>query len=78
MELTEDHEGILFNICMNLWEQIDKKPSIRFTALKFIVKIAEKHPELSDEITFLTQNHYLESLSPGIKHSVFKMMKELS
>ncbi|MCP5063059.1 MAG: hypothetical protein GY936_11435 [Ignavibacteriae bacterium] len=77
LELTEKQEGILFNICMNLWEQIDKKPSVRFTALNFIIKIAKKHPELSDEIKFLTQNHYLETLSPGIKRSVQRMMKEL-
>ncbi|MEE9429732.1 MAG: hypothetical protein V3V16_01750 [Melioribacteraceae bacterium] len=78
MELSEDDEGILFNICMNLWEQIDKKPSVRFTAFKFIVKIAKKYPELSDEITLLTQNHYLESLSPGVKHSIKRMMKEFN
>jgi len=78
MELKEEYEGILFNLCMNIWEQINKSPSVRITALKFIIKIAKKHPELSQEISFLTQNHYLESLSPGIKHSVSRMMKELT
>jgi len=78
MELKEEYEGILFNICMDIWEQINKKPSVRINALKFIIKIAKKHPELSQEITFLTQDHYLESLSPGIKHSVSKMMKEFT
>ena len=78
MELKEEYEGILFNLCMDIWEQINKTPSVRITALKFIIKIAKKHPELSQEITFLTQDHYLESLSPGIKHSVSRMMKELT
>ena len=78
MELKEEYEGILFNICMDIWEQINKKPSVRINALKFIIKIAKKHPELSQEITFLTQDHYLESLSPGVKHSVSRMMKELT
>ena len=78
MELKEEYEGILFNICMNIWEQINKTPSVRINALKFIIKIAKKHPELSQEITFLTQDHYLESLSPGVKHSVSKMTKELT
>ena len=78
MELKEEYEGILFNICMDIWEQINKTPSVRINALKFIIKIAKKHPELSQEITFLTQDHYLESLSPGIKHSVSRMMKELT
>jgi len=78
MELKEEYEGILFNLCMDIWEQINKTPSVRITALKFIIKIAKKHPDLSQEISFLTQDHYLESLSPGIKHSVSRMMKELN
>ena len=76
MELKDEYEGKLFNLCMNIWEQINKTPSVRINALKFIIKIAKKHPELSQEITFLTQDHYLESLSPGVKHSVSKLMKE--
>jgi len=78
MELKEEYEGILFNLCMDIWEQINKTPSVRINALKFIIKIAKKHPELSQEISFLTQDHYLDSLSPGVKHSVSRMMKELT
>ncbi|HET56230.1 MAG TPA: hypothetical protein ENN33_13585 [Ignavibacteria bacterium] len=29
MKLNEEQEGKLFNICMTLWEGLDKKPSIR-------------------------------------------------
>jgi len=78
MDLNKKYEGLLFNICMDVWEQIDKNPSVRLTALKFIIKIAKKHPDLSKEITFLTQDHYLESLSPAVKKSISKMMKELN
>jgi hypothetical protein len=78
MELKKEYEGILFDHCMDIWEQINKTPSVRINALKFIIKIAKKHPELSQEITFLTQDHYLESLSPGVKHSVSKMIKGLT
>ncbi|MFC2103688.1 hypothetical protein ACFLSS_04585, partial [Bacteroidota bacterium] len=76
MELDEEYEGILFDVSMNLWESINKKPSVRFTAFKFIVKTAKKYPEIAKEISFLTQNHYLESLSPGVKHSISRMIKE--
>ena len=76
MELNKKHEGVLFNVCMDLWEQINKTPSVRFTAMKFIIKIARKHPGLSNEITFLLQDQYLESLSPGAKRSILKMTKE--
>lgn len=77
MNISEKYEGKVFNICMNLWGQISKDPSVRMTAFKFIVKIAKKHPELLVEINFLTQDHYLESLSPGVKKSIVKIMKEL-
>lgn len=77
MELDERYESVLFDICMDVWEQINKAPAVRFNALKMIIKIANKHPELRKEISFLTQDHYLQSLSPGAKHSVRKLMKEV-
>jgi hypothetical protein len=76
MELSSKHEGVLFDICMNVWEQISKSPSVRITAFKFIIKIAQKHRELKREIPFLVQDHLLDSLSPGVKRSISKMMKE--
>lgn len=77
MELDKKYEGVLFDICMNIWEQISKAPSVRVNALKMIIKIADKHPELKQEISFLAQDHYLESLSPGAKHSALRMMNEV-
>ena len=78
IDLKDKYEGILFNICVTIWEQINKKPSVRFTAFKFIVKTAKKHPELFDELTFFTQKHFLETLSPGIRKSIYKIIKEIS
>lgn len=78
MDLDEKYGGVLFDICMNVWEQIDKSPSVRVNALKMIIKIANKHPELKKEISFLAQDHYLETLSPGARHSVKKIMSELN
>jgi len=77
MELNEKYEGLLFNICLDVWEQINKNPSVRFTAMKFIIMMSKKHPDLAKEITFLTQDQYLETLSPGVKRSISKMMKGL-
>jgi len=76
MHLNDKQEGILFNTCLTLWEKINSKPSIRYTAFQFILKTAKKYPELKDEISFLTQNHYLDSLSPGAKNSITRMLKE--
>lgn len=75
MELNENHFGKLFNVCVNIWESINKRPSVRFTAFKMIEKIADKHYELRNEIIFLTQERYLEQLSPGIKNSLIKTFR---
>lgn len=76
MDIDEEHEGFIFDLCVSVWEKINKQPSVRYNALKIILKIAKKHPELLNEIGFLTQNHYLESLSPGVKWSIKKMIKD--
>ena len=76
MELNDEHEGYLFDVCMTTWEQINKQPSVRLTAFKIIVKLAKKHPDLSHEIDFLSQDQYLDSLSPAVKKSTSKIIKE--
>ena len=77
MELDEEHEGVLFNICVNVWETINLKPSVRYNAFKLILKIAKKHPDLSNELVFLTQKRYMDSLSYTVKKSISKRMNEL-
>ena len=76
MELNEDQEGQVFDICVSLWEKIGKKPSIRYTAFKEILKIAQKYPELANEISFLTQEHFTETLSPGVRKSINRMITD--
>lgn len=78
MELDEDQEGILFDHCLSIWESTKKQPSVRSLALQTIVRIVQNYPDLSREVTFLTRDHYLQSLSPGIKSSVLKMIEELT
>ncbi len=77
MKIDEKYEARLFDLSLNLWENINKKPSIRVTALKFIIKIAQKHPELMNEIVVLMQDQYLETLSPGIKNSIERMIEKM-
>ena len=76
MEINEESEGLLYDLCVTVWEKIKKKPSVRFTAIKMMVKIAKNHPDLSREIILLTQDQYVDSLSPAATKSVFKMIKE--
>jgi hypothetical protein len=77
MELDREYEGFLFNICTSVWEKIHKKPSVRHTAFKVMIKIAKKHPDLSQEIVFLTQELYLDSLSAAARKSISKMINEV-
>ncbi len=78
MDLDEEAEGFVFNICVSLWEAIDKTPSVRYTAFRFMVKIAKKYPDLTKEISFLTQNRYLETLSSAGKKAILKMVNKFS
>lgn len=77
MELDEEHEGVLFDISTDMWKNINSRPSTRLIAMKMIVKIVKKYPELYNEVSFLTQEHYLESLSPAVRKSLPKIMKEI-
>ena len=75
--LSEDFEGDFFNVCMTIWEARHKGSSVRVTAFKTIVATAKRHPELIQEIEFLTDDHFTETLSPGIRRSVLRMKSEL-
>ena len=75
LEIDEAYEGQLFDLCISLWENIQKKPSIRYTAFRFLVKITDKHPELKKELDFLLEPRYFETLSPGVKKGVYKMLQ---
>jgi len=77
MKLKNSLEGKVFNVCANIWEGIGKDPSVRMTALKFLLKTVEKYPELSNEIIHLTSEEYLEGLSPGVKKSITKLLSRL-
>jgi hypothetical protein len=73
LDIPEEHEGEVFDLCMTIWEQVGKIPSVRVFAFRIILRIAKKYPELKTEITFMTQQQYTETLSPGIRASVERM-----
>lgn len=77
MELGEDQEGKVFDICVNLWEKIGNQPSVRHNAFRLMCAIAKRHPDLTHEIELLTDSMYMDSLSPGVKRAIRKMMDGL-
>ena len=74
-EINEELEGKLFDSCVTIWEAVEKSPSVRILAFRIIAQIARKYPEMKNEIQFLTENQYIETLSPGIKRSIIKIIK---
>jgi len=78
MEFSDDCEGKLFDICINIWEETGKQPSVRYNAFKLMVRITKNHPDLSNEIKFLTESHYTDSLSDTVKKSISGMVAELN
>ena len=78
MEIKEKLQGLLFDICVNIWTKIEKQPSVRYKAFELILQITKRHPELYNEVVALTQEQYVEPLSHGIKSSMYKKIKSLN
>ncbi|MFT6802709.1 MAG: hypothetical protein ACI9GM_001054 [Salibacteraceae bacterium] len=78
IEISEELEGVLFDKCVTIWEAVEKSPSVRIIAFRILVKVAKKYPEMKNEIEFLTQSHYTDPLSPGIKRSLEKVYQSLT
>lgn len=74
MDISGDDEGLLFDTCVRIWEKLGLQTSVRHNALKMMAKIAKKHPELKQELKLLTEPHYLDSLSDGVRRSVAKIL----
>ncbi|MDR1516782.1 MAG: hypothetical protein LBS52_01555 [Dysgonamonadaceae bacterium] len=70
IEIQEEFESPLFDFCIGIWEDTKRAPGLRSYAFQLIIKISKKYPELQNEIQFLTENRYLDTLSAGIRHSV--------
>lgn len=75
--ISEKHEGLLFNICLSIWEDINKSPSVRIMAFKFVIEIAKKYPDLKNEIVYFTEDIFSDNLSPGIKRVFNKLIKDI-
>jgi hypothetical protein len=76
MKIEEEQEGLLFDTCIFIWTKTDKIPSVRWSALKLMLQITKKHPDLYHEVLLLTQNEYVETFSPGIGRSIQKLLKD--
>jgi hypothetical protein len=77
MQIPEELEGELFDCCITIWEKINNRPGVRYTAFLMLIRISQRYPELYHELSLLLQDYYLETLSPGIRHAMEKKFAEL-
>lgn len=77
MELTDDQEGQVFEMAIDIWCQLAKQPGTRYLAYMMLIDIANKYPELLHEIILLSTDEYFEKLSPGIKRVLLRIRNEL-
>ncbi len=75
MVIDPKYEGILFDTCAKIWENIKNNPSLRFQALKTMVDMSKKYPDFLNEIILLTDTYYTENLTEGVKKSVFRIIR---
>lgn len=76
-ELNDEQEGSLFETCLYIWAQPSKSPSVRYTAIKHLIGIINKYPELKNELSPYLENEYLEGLTPGVRRGVDKLIASL-
>ena len=77
LELIEEQESLLIDKCIDIWKDIEAKPALRFYALRMLMNIAEKYPDLESEIRLLTTDMYMDSLSQGIRRVIEKRFNKL-
>jgi len=75
IDLEEESLGRLINICINIWEDINKRPGVRYSSFRMLLKISKEYPELENELGYLVDERFINTLSPGIKHSIKKLIK---
>lgn len=78
MELTGNNESKLFDVCIKIWEKTSNNPSLRLNALKLLITISKKHPNLLTEVKVLTESHYTDSLSISARKSILKLTKNFA
>jgi hypothetical protein len=75
-QVPEDLQGEMFDVSMKLWRDPENQPSVRWYALKWLLTMAEKYPELMNEVAGSMDEETIDSLSKGARHSVMLMMRE--
>ena len=73
--MSENEEGILFDISVSEWKKVNNHPALRSSAFNIMFRILQTYPELRVELSHLMTSDYVDSLSPGIKRIILKSWK---
>jgi hypothetical protein len=77
MELEPSIVGQVVDLCLAIWKETKKNPSLRLNALRLLISIAIKHKALSKEISHWTSPPYTAMLSDSAKKSISKLTEQL-
>ena len=76
--LQEDTEGYFFDVCTELWEDVNKQPAVRYYAGCYMLTMAAKYPDIKNELEVLFGEYYTQSLSPSIKRIFERKLTQLN
>lgn len=77
MKINENDKGLLFDACVDIWLNIQKQSSVRYKAFLVIIQLTKHYPELRNEVKSFTDKQFVDSLSPGIRRSVYKLIGKM-
>lgn len=71
-------QGRYIEICMSIWMELKKSPSVRYIAWITIANFCAFYPELWKELFSVSSWYYIKSLSPGIRKGIEKRIHSYS
>lgn len=74
LELTEEQESELFDICYEFIQSNKRQSSVRAVSFKFMMRLADSYPELREEIRIIFEN-IKDYISPGIRNGMEMRLK---
>ena len=77
VELTEDLEGTLFDLCMKFLNDLKEPIAVRVFSMTVCSRIAMKYPELAPELRISIEEHY-DHGSAGFKNRATKILWKLN
>jgi argonaute-like protein implicated in RNA metabolism and viral defense len=69
LNLSEEQEGELFDICYELIQSNKRQSSVRGISFRYMMRLAGRYPELKEELKIIFEN-IKDYISPGIRNGI--------